>query len=142
MKTQAGFFALIALALATGAASAQFVKGNEAVKVLPDGEVAVEIPPIPTSGSASKLKPCAAAAGCHPGPWHMVETPAGLRECTEPFARPTSCRSSTYGTQKISRLWIAKKGSSWLWCQYPSLAKKCVDMYARPPLNLPVSAVQ
>jgi hypothetical protein len=142
MKTHARFFALIALALATSAAYAQFVKGNEAVKVLPDGEVLVETPRIPTSGPASKSKPCAAAAGCHPGPWHMVETTAGLRECTEPFARPTSCRSSTYGTQKLARLWIAKKGSSWLWCQYPSLAKKCVEMYARPPLNLPVSAVQ
>jgi hypothetical protein len=142
MKTQAQLFTLIALVLATSAASAQLVKGNEAVKVMPDGQVSVETPPIPTSGPASKSKPCAADAGCHPGPWHMVETASGLRECTEPFARSTSCRSSTYGTQKLSRLWIVKKEASWLWCQYPSLAKKCVGMNARPPLNLPFSAVQ
>lgn len=142
MKPHAQWFALITLALATSAASAQFVEGNEAVKLLPDGQVSVETPPLPRSGSANKTKPCTADGGCHPGPWHMVETATGLRECTEPFARPTSCRASTYGAQKLARLWIAKKGSSWLWCQYPSLAKKCVDMNARPPLNLPVSAVQ
>ncbi|MCB2021213.1 MAG: hypothetical protein KDG44_10450 [Burkholderiaceae bacterium] len=128
------------LAFVAGTASAQFVKGNEAVKVMPDGTKKVETPP--SSAAASKGKPCAANAGCHPGPWHMVETADGLRECTEPFARPTTCRDSTYGSQKLSRLWIAKRGSTWLWCQYPDLGKKCVDMNARPPLNLPVSAVQ
>lgn len=121
---------------------AQFVKGNEAVKVMPDGTKRVETPPIPATGSASTTKPCAAKAGCHAGPWHMVETTNGLAECTEPFARPTTCRDSTYGTQKLSRLWIAKKGSTWLWCQYPDLSSKCVDMNARPPSNLPYSAVQ
>jgi len=134
--------ALVAIAFAATTANAQFVKGNEAVKVMPDGTKKVETPPVPATGPASKAKPCAADAGCHPGPWHMVETSAGLRECTEPFARPTACRDSTYGTQKMSRLWIAKKGSAWLWCQYPDIAEKCVDMNARPPLNLPVSAVQ
>jgi hypothetical protein len=128
------------LAFVGGTASAQFVKGNGAVKVMPDGTKKVETPP--SSEAASKGKPCAASAGCHPGPWHMVETAAGLRECTEPFARPSTCRDSTYGSQKLSRLWVAKRGSTWLWCQYPDLGKKCVDMNARPPLNLPVSAVQ
>ena len=133
---------LAALAVGPSTAFAQFVKGNEAVKVLSDGSKKVETPPVPSTGPASKSKPCAADAGCHAGPWHMVETASGLRECTEPFARATSCRDSTYGTQKLSRLWIAKKGSTWLWCQYPDMAGKCVDMNARPPLNLPVSAVQ
>lgn len=121
---------------------AQQVKGNEAVTVLPDGSKKVETPPIPAGSPVRKSKPCAAADGCHAGPWHMVETAAGLRECTEPFARPTTCRNSTYGSQKLSRLWVAKKGSRWLWCQLPDLSSKCVDMNARPPLNLPVSAVQ
>lgn len=134
--------ALSALALATTAASAQFVKGNEAVRLMPDGSRKVETPPVPATGPASRTQPCAPAAGCHSGPWHMVETTAGLRECTEPFARPTTCRDSTYGAQKLSRLWIVKKGAVWLWCQYPDVASKCVDMYARPPFNLPVSAVQ
>jgi hypothetical protein len=142
MKTAFTDLALIALALASTTATAQFVKGNEAVKTLADGSKKVETPPVPSGGSARKVKLCAANAGCYPGPWHMVETDSGLRECTEPFARPTSCRESTYGTQKLSRLWIAKKSSTWLWCQYPDLSGKCVDMNARPPLNLPVSAVQ
>ena len=133
-------FALLIIGAST--ALAQFVKGNEAVRVMADGSKKVETPPVPSTGPASKSKPCAADAGCHAGPWHMVETSNGLRECTEPFARATSCRDSTYGTQKLSRLWIAKKGTTWLWCQYPDLGGKCVDMNARPPLNLPVSAVQ
>jgi hypothetical protein len=138
MNAVRNLVALIAIASAASTSSAQFVKGNEAVKVMPDGTRKVETPPL----VATKAKPCAAAAGCHPGPWHMVETAAGLRECTEPFARPTTCRESTYGTQKLSRLWITKKGTAWLWCQYPDMSGKCVDMNARPPLNLPVSAVQ
>jgi len=142
MKRVHQLLALVALATAAATASAQFVKGNEAVKVMADGTKKVETPPLPATGPASKVKPCAADAGCHAGPWHMVETAAGLRECTEPFARPTACRDSTYGIQKLSRLWIVKKGSTWLWCQYPDVAGKCVDMHARPPLNLPVSAVQ
>lgn len=138
MKAVHHFIALVALVLTT-TANAQFVKGNEAVTVMPDGTRKVETPPLQ---AAAKAKPCAADAGCHPGPWHMVETSTGLRECTEPFARPTACRESTYGKQKLSRLWIAKKGSAWLWCQYPDMAGKCVDMNARPPMNLPTSAVQ
>ena len=128
-----------ALACLATAASAQFVKGNEAVRILPDGSRQVETPPMPSS---TRGDPCSAMASCHPGPWHMVETPAGLQECTEPFARATSCRPSTYGAQRISRVWVAKHQSRWLWCQRPSLDSKCVDMHARPPFNLPVSAVQ
>ena len=142
MNTVRNLVALVAIAFAATTANAQFVKGNEAVKVMPDGTKKVETPAVPATGPARKAKPCAADAGCHPGPWHMVETSAGLRECTEPFARPSACRDSTYGTQKLSRLWIAKRGTVWLWCQYPDMAGKCVDMNARPPLNLPVSAVQ
>jgi hypothetical protein len=140
MKFACSIVIATALPLLAGTASAQFVNGNEAVKVMPDGTKKVETPP--SSAASSKSKACAANAGCHPGPWHMVDTSEGLRECTEPFARPTTCRDSTYGSQKLSRLWVAKRGTTWLWCQYPDLGKKCVDMNARPPLNLPVSAVQ
>ncbi len=126
-----------ALASLGANACAQFVKGNEAVSVSPSGRK-VETPPI----LASMGKPCAAAANCHAGAWHMVETAAGLVECTEPSARPTTCRASTYGTKKLPRLWVVKKGAAWLWCQYPDLGSKCVDMSARPPANLPYDAVQ
>lgn len=131
---------VIGLALYSSFVSAQFVKGNEAVRTLPDGTKKVELPPSPAASSTRTI--CAANAGCHAGPWYMVETSDGLRECTETLARPTTCRDSTYGSQKKSRLWVAKRGAAWLWCQYPDLTKKCVDMNARPPLNLPFSAVQ
>lgn len=138
--------ALVALALASGlgppAARAQFVAGNEAVVVRPDGTRQVLTPPLPARGPAHRSRPCPADAGCHAGPWHMVETARGLVECTEPFARPTTCRASTYGATKLARVWVVKRGPTWLWCQYPDPGSRCVDMHARPPSNLPHDAVQ
>jgi hypothetical protein len=118
-------------------AEAQFVKGNDAVKVTTAGKK-VETPPVP----ASMGKVCGADANCHAGAWHMVETDRGLLECTEPFARPKACRGSSYGAQKLPRLWIVKVDKAWLWCQYPDLGSKCVNMFSRPPANLPHDAVQ
>jgi len=142
MKVVHSLILCASLAATSTASVAQFVKGNEAVKVMADGSRRVETPPVPATGPASKSRPCAANAGCHAGSWHMVETNEGIKECTEPFARPTTCRTSTYGTQKLARLWIVKKGTTWLWCQYPDLGSKCVNMNARPPSNLPYDAVQ
>jgi hypothetical protein len=142
MKTHAQLFALIALALASSAASAQFVKGNDAVRALPGGGSQVETAPLPTTGPIRSTKPCAAVAGCHAGPWHMVETPEGLRECTEVYARAGTCRPSSYGTTKLARLWVVKSGGEWLQCQYPDLGSRCVKVFARPPANLPFDAVQ
>lgn len=133
----------IVLALAGLAASApapaQYVKGNEAVRQDAGGRQ-VETPPV--LPAVSRTKPCFANANCNPGLWHMVETPEGLRECTEPTARPGTCRPSSYGSRKLSRLWVAKRGTTWLWCQYPDLGSRCVDMHARPPENLLVAIVQ
>jgi hypothetical protein len=118
------------LAFVAGAASAQFVKGNEAVKVMPDGTKKVETPP--TTG-ALLAKPCpAATTGCAGGGWKMVETPDGLMECTEVYARPTTCRASTYGSEKRSRVWVVKMGSEWKHCQYPDLSKGCVSIKSLP----------
>jgi hypothetical protein len=124
-------------ALLCTTAHAQFVKGNEAVKSSATGKK-VETPPIPASVS----KVCAANGKCYAGSWHMVETDAGLVECTEVFARPGSCRASTYGAEKLRRLWVVKKGPTWLQCQYPDLGSKCVEIFARPPANLPYDALQ
>lgn len=134
----------LALALVTvlsSAVQAQHVKGNEAVKVTATG-TKVETPPLPSTGPIRSTKPCLATGACNAGAWLMVETADGLVECTEAYARPGTCRASTYGKQKISRLWVVKRGSEWLQCQYPDLGSKCVNMFARPPANLPFSAVQ
>jgi hypothetical protein len=72
----------------------------------------------------------------------MVETQDGLRECTEAFARPTTCRASSYGSTKLMRVWVVKKGADWLQCQLPDGTTKCVSMFARPPTNLPFPALQ
>lgn len=130
------------IAVASTASLAQFVKGNEAVKVMPDGSKRVQTPPLPTTGPIRSTKPCAASEKCHGGAWLMVETGDGLVECTEAYARPGSCRDSTLGTTKLLRLWVVKSGNNWLQCQLPDLGSKCVNMFARPPSNLPYPAVQ
>jgi len=129
------FLALIALTGASACANAQFVKGNEAVRVLTDGTKKVETPPLP---SATLGAPCAAEMpACTAGGWRMVETNEGLRECTEIYARPGTCRASTFGVEKRTRLWIVKAKGQWLQCQYPDIGSTCVSTKA-----LPISAVQ
>jgi hypothetical protein len=123
------------LVFVVGAASAQFVKGNEAVKVMPDGTKRVETPPLP---SATLGAPCPATkSGCAGGGWKMLESIDGLVECTEVFARPGTCRPSTYGTEKRSRAWIVKVKGQWMQCALPDVSGKCVSLK-----SLPVSAVQ
>ena len=125
----------MALCSIATAATAQFVKGNEAVTILADGSRKVETPPLP---SGTLAKPCPAAkAGCAGGGWLMVETTGGLMECTEIYARADTCRPSTYGTEKRSRLWIVKSKSQWMQCQIPDLSSKCVSTK-----TLPMPAVQ
>lgn len=124
-----------ALAFVAGIATAQFVKGNEAVKVMPDGTKKVETPPLP---AGTLGPPCAAEKpACTASGWRMVETSEGLRECTEIYARPGTCRASTYGTEKRPRLWIVKTKGQWQQCQLPDISSKCVSTKA-----LPFSAVQ
>ena len=135
MKPHVQWFALIAFALALSPASAQFVKGNEAVRVMPDGTKKVETPPLP---SATLGTPCPASkSGCAGGGWKMLESDSGLVECTEVFARPTTCRPSTYGVEKRSRAWIVKVKGQWVQCAQPDISGKCVSLK-----SLPVSAVQ
>ena len=135
MKVHFQRFALITLALTTSAASAQFVQGNEAVRVMADGTKKVEVPPLPSVALGS---PCPAAKpGCAGGGWKMLESDSGLVECTEVFARPTTCRPSTYGVEKRSRAWIVKVRGQWMQCAQPDISGKCVSLK-----SLPVSAVQ
>ena len=142
MKTACFVVACVMCVVVSTASQAQFVKGNEAVTQMPDGTKRAETAPIPSTGPIRSIKPCNANAGCHAGAWHMVETIDGLLECTEPYARPGTCRASSYGTSKLSRLWVVKAGGHWLQCQYPDLGSKCVNIFARPPANLPFDAVQ
>jgi hypothetical protein len=119
------------------AANAQYVKGNEAVRFGPTGK-SVETPPIPRS----VIRACEPSAACHAGAWRMVEMDAGLMECTETWARPKSCRNSSYGTQRLPRLWVVKHDGQWFHCQYPDLSSRCTPVFARPPANLPFDAIQ
>ena len=142
MKRYHNLSIVLALAAFSANTSAQFVKGNEAVRTSATGERLVEVASLPTTGPIRKSKPCLAQAGCHAGPWHMVETRDGLQECTEVYAREGTCRKSSYGTTKLSRIWVVKASGQWLQCQYPDLGSKCVKVFAPPPTNLPYPAVQ
>jgi len=124
------FSALTALALTVTGASAQFVKGNEAVTFNPNGTTSVETPPLPKSTLG---KPCPATRPtCTASGWRMVETKDGIRECTEFYARPETCRTSTFGTEKRPRLWIVKFKGQWLQCERPDLGGKCIRLQALP----------
>lgn len=142
MNTTQRTLAIVAMALACTTAAAQFVKGNEAVKILADGSRKVELPPMPATGPVKRSKPCEADKGCHGGAWLMVETTDGLMECTEAYARPGTCRASSYGTTRRMRAWVVKAPKGWQKCQLPDLGSKCVDMFAKPPHNLPYPAAQ
>ncbi len=127
--------ATCALIVLSTTASAQFVKGNEAVKVMPDGSKKAETPSLPAMALA---QPCPATrAGCAGGGWKMIETAQGLQECTEFYARATTCRASTYGTEKLSRVWVVKLHDEWKQCQFPDISKACVSTK-----DLPLRAVQ
>lgn len=120
----------LALALVATSACAQFVKGNEAVSLAPNGSTRVETPPLPM---ATLGKPCPAASpACGTGGWLMVETNEGLRECTEIYARPGSCRASSFGAEKLPRLWIVKSKGLWFQCERPTLGSKCVTTKTLP----------
>lgn len=135
MNTVQRVITSVLLAVVWTSATAQFVNGNEAVKSKADGTKSVDTPP--TVG-ALLAKPCPAAnPGCSGGGWKMVETREGLMECTEVYARPSTCRASTYGSEKRSRVWVVKTGSEWKQCPYPDLAKGCVSIK-----SLPTPAVQ
>ena len=130
--------AVASFALIGTAAQAQFVKGNEAVKVTATG-TKVETPP--AQGRTGKL--CRAVDPTVTpvlGAWSRP-----MRAWWSALSRSRAtgtCRASTYGTQKLSRLWVVKTKTTWLQCQYPDLGSKCVAMFARPPANLPLDAIQ
>jgi hypothetical protein len=130
MNAQTQLVAMTALALAATVASAQFVKGNEAVAIAADGSKQVETPPLP---KATLAKPCLAAnPACSGGGWLMVDTKDGLRECTEYYARAGTCRASTFGAEKRPRQWIVKSKGQWLQCERPDLESRCVSIKVLP----------
>lgn len=130
MTTVRSLATLATIAQTAAGAHAQFVKGNEAVTHLPNGGVSVETPPLP---KATLGRPCPALdPTCTATGWLMVETKEGIRECTEFYARPGTCRASTFGAEKRPRLWIIKSKGQWLQCERPSLESTCVSTKQLP----------
>jgi len=135
MNLMTKILVLMPSALMAASGHAQFVKGNEAIFTKSDGSRQVATPPLP---SATLGPPCKAEnPACTSRGWLMVETAAGLQECTEYYARPGTCRASTFGSEKRPRLWIVKLKGEWFQCQQPDIASKCISLKA-----LPTSIVQ
>ncbi len=135
MNKLVSILTVAALGAAATPSEPQFVKGNEAVRVRPDGTKQVETPPPPKGGTLPP--PCAAAKpGCTAAGWLMVETVQGLQECTEFYARPGTCRTSTYGSEKRSRRWIVKTGEQWMQCPRPEITNRCVSTKALPNIEV------
>ena len=79
MKAVRHLLALLAIAVVCTGASAQFVKGNEAVKVMPDGTKKVETPPLPSTTLGA---PCAAdKPACTASGWLLGRGGGGQRVC-------------------------------------------------------------
>lgn len=133
---------VVAIACGSSAALAQFVKGNEVNQATPDGTKRVETPPLPTTGPIRSTKPCAATGNCHGGAWLDARNPGRAARVHGAYARPGTCRASSYGTTRLLRLWAAKSGGARLQCQLPDVASRCVNMFARLPVNSPYPAVQ
>ncbi|HEY1129961.1 MAG TPA: hypothetical protein VGF12_11190 [Roseateles sp.] len=126
------FLALASTAMLAASVQAQFVKGNEAVTIRADGSREVATPPLP---SFKLGPPCQADnPGCASRGWLMLETREGLRECTEFYARPGTCRASTYGAVQRPRLWVIRVQGKWLQCPRPDVTSGCVSTKALPPV--------
>ncbi|CAM4015227.1 hypothetical protein [Roseateles saccharophilus] len=134
MNVVTNIVALASAAMLAAPAQAQFVKGNEAVSVRADGARKVETPPIP---SATLGPPCKAVdpACWSLGAWLMLETADGLQECTELYARPETCRASTFGSLKRLRLWVVKVKGQWMQCPRPDIDSGCLSTKALPPVT-------
>lgn len=127
---------ILASALAAtlvASAQAQFVKGNEAITVKADGSRTVDTPPLP---SIKLAPPCRADnEGCWSSALLMIETTQGLEECTEFYARPGTCRASTYSAVKRPRLWVIRVKGQWVQCPRPDAGSGCVSTKALPPVT-------
>ncbi len=125
--------ALASTAILAAPTQAQFVKGNEAITIKADGSPTVDTPPFP---SMKLGPPCRADnVGCWSTPLLMIETAKGLQECTEFYARPGTCRASTYGSEKRPRLWIIKIKGQWVQCPRPDADSGCLSTKALPPVT-------
>ena len=87
--------------------------------------------------SARSVRPRQSATPAH-GTWSKQQRACRMHRA---YARPTTPAAHRPTGAEAPRLWVVKT-SAWRWCQYPDLGSKCVDMFARPPANLPYDAVQ
>ena len=127
---EAGIFTLVAApccALGVDSVYAQFVKGNEAVTVMPDGSKQVETPPLPPA-SLGQAVPRRASGLRGRRLEDGRDRRAACMECTEFYARPGTCRASTYGTREASRVCGSSSHKSPVAAMpVPDLASKCVS---------------
>jgi hypothetical protein len=105
---------------------------NEAVRTLPGGLKAVELPPGPTNPSARNTHLTLAHwRGGLVLPSYVIETSSGPRECFQPWVDDV-CRDYKPGTDRRERAWVIKRGGQWLKCPRNDSAQNCVQYFALP----------
>lgn len=102
---------------------------NEAVRVI-NGKRVVQLPPRNPYGTKVFVPRFDGVYKPHAG--YMIETEAGLVQCTVPFFEKEGCEPSTYGIKRTNRRWIVLRGGEWQACTGVEQPKKCRAVYPKP----------
>jgi hypothetical protein len=107
---------------------------NEAVKVLPNGQRQVELPPGPK-------RPELRQRLYKPNPWNslinssfIIETDTGTMECPLHWV-DDSCRPYQKGKERRARAFVVKFDGTWHLCPKRDSTAGCVGYHDLPPLN-------
>lgn len=102
---------------------------NEAVRVV-NGKRVVQLPPRNPYGTKEYVPKLSGAY--KPPAGYMIETEAGLMQCTVTFFDKDGCEPSTYGSKRAMRTWIVLRGGEWQGCIGIDQPKKCRAVYPKP----------
>ena len=106
--------------------------GNEATHI-EGGTQRVELPPL---SKAAQGFVRAGGKGTKPvgqSEVYMIETKAGLVECSLPFFSESACAPSTLGQVKRNRFWTVKLAGAWVHCSARSQPRTCEAAQAGVP---------
>ncbi|MBI5792585.1 MAG: hypothetical protein HZA63_14035 [Rhodocyclales bacterium] len=101
---------------------------NEAVRIV-NGKRVVQLPPLNPYNPKQFVPP----ANSHAMRMHayMIETQAGLVQCTVPFFAKEGCEPSDYGRQQRLRTWVVFRNGEWQGCIGASKPKQCRAVYPK-----------
>lgn len=101
------------------------VRYNEAVRLVA-GKRVVELPPGNPHYPNLKPSPIGKAGSSLR---YMIETQAGLVQCTSTQWTAESCEPSDHGTKRRARTWVVKVQGAWKGCIGLDAPKECRALY-------------